>query len=113
MDQSQAQVADNVEASRFEITVDGAIAGFAVYRLNGPAISFTHTEIDPAFEGRGLGSTLVGAALDAARDAGLSVLPFCPFVQRYITRHPEYLDLVAADQRARFSLDGVGGEGSK
>ncbi|MEV1200449.1 N-acetyltransferase, partial [Microbispora rosea] len=50
------------------------------------------------------------AALDAARDAGLSVLPFCPFVKRYIERHPDYLDLVPADQRARF-FDG--GEGSK
>ncbi|MEN3540569.1 GNAT family N-acetyltransferase [Microbispora sp. ZYX-F-249] len=111
MQQSEPQVADNPEASRFEITVDGALAGFADYRLKGPAISFTHTEIDPAFEGRGLGSTLVRAALDAARDAGLEVLPFCPFVQRYIARHPEYLDLVPADRRARFSLDG--GEGSK
>ncbi|TQS30377.1 GNAT family N-acetyltransferase [Microbispora sp. KK1-11] len=112
MQQSEPQVADNPEASRFEITVDGALAGFADYRLNGPRISFTHTEIDPAFEGRGLGSTLVRAALDAARDAGLSVLPFCPFVQRYIKRHPDdYLDLVPADQRARFSLDG--GEASE
>lgn len=111
MQQSEPQVADNPEASRFEITVDGALAGFAEYRLNGPGISFTHTEIDPAFGGRGLGSTLVKAALDAARDAGLSVLPFCPFVQRYIERHADYLDLVPADQRARFSLDG--GEGSK
>ncbi|MEV4297661.1 GNAT family N-acetyltransferase [Microbispora rosea] len=111
MQQSEPQVADNREASRFEITVDGALAGFAEYRLHGPRISFTHTEIDPAFGGRGLGSTLVRAALDAARDSGLSVLPFCPFVQRYIERHPDYLDLVPADQRARFSLDG--GEGSK
>ncbi|NJP26207.1 N-acetyltransferase [Microbispora sp. SCL1-1] len=111
MQQSEPKVADNPEASRFEITVDGALAGFAEYRLSGPRISFTHTEIDPAFGGRGLGSTLVKAALDAARDAGLSVLPFCPFVQRYIERHPDYLDLVPADQRARFSLDG--GEGSK
>ncbi|MBE3008146.1 N-acetyltransferase [Microbispora sp. NEAU-D428] len=106
MDKTEPQVADNPEASRFEITVDGALAGFADYRLNGPRISFTHTEIDPAFEGRGLGSTLVRAALDAARDAGLSVLPFCPFVKRYIERHPDYLDLVPTDQRARFSLDG-------
>ncbi|GIH64832.1 GNAT family N-acetyltransferase [Microbispora siamensis] len=112
MDTTEPQVADNPEASRFEITVDGSLAGFADYRLHGPTISFTHTEIDPAFEGRGLGSTLVRAALDAARDAGLSVLPFCPFVQRYIKRHPdEYLDLVPADRRARFSLDG--GEGAE
>ncbi|WP_432924986.1 GNAT family N-acetyltransferase [Microbispora sp. CA-135349] len=106
MEQTEVRVADDPAASRFEITVDGALAGFAEYRLKGPEISFTHTVIDPAFEGRGLGSTLVRAALDAARDAGLSVLPFCPFVQRYIQRHQEYLDLVPVDRRARFSLDG-------
>ncbi|GGO00812.1 N-acetyltransferase [Microbispora rosea subsp. aerata] len=106
MEQTEPRVADNSEASRFEITVDGALAGFADYRLKGREISLTHTEIDPAFEGRGLGSALVRAALDAARDAGLSVLPFCPFVRRYIERHPGYLDLVPADRRTGFSLGG-------
>ncbi|WP_327047234.1 MULTISPECIES: GNAT family N-acetyltransferase [unclassified Microbispora] len=106
MEQTDPKVADNPEARRFEITADGVLAGFAAYGLDGQAISFTHTEIDSAFEGRGLGSTLVRAALDAARDAGLSVLPYCPFVRRYIARHREYVDLVPADRRARFSLDG-------
>lgn len=102
--QVEPQVADNPEASRFEVTVGGALAGFADYRLRGDTISFTHTEIDPDWGGRGLGSVLVRAALDAARDTGLSVLPYCPFVRKYIERHPEYLDLVPSGRRAEFSL---------
>jgi predicted GNAT family acetyltransferase len=80
------------------------VAGFADYRRRGSTISFTHTVIDPSFEGRGLGSILARGALDAARDAGMAVLPFCPFIRRYIQRHPAYLDLVPADQRTRFDL---------
>ena len=83
----------------------GRLAGLAQYRLTDPGlIVFIHTEIDDAFEGRGLGSILVRAALDAARSRGLAVRPDCPFVRGYIARHPEYLDLVPADLRPRFGL---------
>ena len=40
-------VRDNPEARRFEISVDGKLAGFAQYRLSGDRITFTHTEVDP------------------------------------------------------------------
>ncbi|GLW07346.1 N-acetyltransferase [Microtetraspora sp. NBRC 13810] len=92
-------VADNPEASRYEITVDGKPAGFAAYRLRPGKIIFTHTEIDSSFEGRGLGGRLASGALDGARAAGLAVGPICPFFVRYIQRHPEYQDLVAEDYR--------------
>ena len=98
------RVVDNLAASRFQILVDGEVAGFADYQRRGSTISFTHTVIDPTFKGRGLGSTLARGVLDAARDAGSAVLPFCPFIRKYIQRHPAYLDLVPADQRTRFEL---------
>lgn len=98
------RVADNAPAHRFEIFVGDELAGFAEYESGDHALSLTHTVIDPAFEGQGLGSALARSALDAARDAGLGVLPVCPFIRTYIERHPAYLDLVAADQRARFGL---------
>ena len=52
----------------------------------------------------GLGGRLIGAALDDARGKGLAVLPFCPFVDAYIKRHREYVELVPADQRQGFGL---------
>jgi uncharacterized protein len=107
---SDAEVVEDRSASRFEVRVDGELAGFAAYRRNGSTISFTHTEIDERFEGRGLGSVLVRGALDAARAEGAAVLPICPFVRRYISRHHEYLDLVPANQRARFELPADDGE---
>ena len=97
-------VTDAPERSRFEVHLDGALGGFAAYRDRDGVRTFTHTEIDDAFEGQGLGSALVRTALEQTRAAGLSVLPLCPFVRGYIAKHPEYLDLVPGNQRARFEL---------
>ena len=97
-------VVDVPERSRFEIRVDGDVAGFAEYRPRRGLIAFIHTLIDPRFEGRGLASQLVRTALSDARSDGLSVLPFCPFVRSYIANHTEYLDLVPEDMRDTFEL---------
>ena len=64
-----------------------------------------HTEIDPAFEGKGLGSALARGALDAERTRGEPIVPLCPFIRQYIDRHPEYADLVDQEMLAR--VDGM------
>ena len=92
-------VRDDPQRSRFEIDVDGRVVGFAAYRAKPGLLVFTHTEIDDSVEGRGLGSTLVRGALDTVRARGLAIRPDCPFVRAFVTRHPEYLDLVRADLR--------------
>ncbi|MEV0148533.1 MULTISPECIES: GNAT family N-acetyltransferase [unclassified Nonomuraea] len=89
-------VVDNPAESRFEILLDGEVAGFADYRLLPEKIVFTHTEVRPELEGQGLAGRLVGHALDMSRDTGLRVVPLCPYVAKYIERHPEYKDLVDA-----------------
>ena len=93
-EQESVHVADAPERSRFEITVDGALAGFAVYRLRPGRITFVHTEIDDAYAGRGLGGRLARAALDDVRARGLAVRPDCPFIKGWIAKHPDYADLV-------------------
>jgi predicted GNAT family acetyltransferase len=98
------RVGDVPDRSRFEIRVDGEVAGFTEYRRRPELIAFIHTLIDPRFEGRGLGSQLVRTALTEARAHGLSTLPFCPFVRSYIAGHTEYLDLVPEAMRANFDL---------
>jgi uncharacterized protein len=87
-------VVDNPAQSRFEIQVDGQVAGFARYRLAPGKIVFIHTEVDPVYEGKGLGSTLAAGALDAARARSLGIEPQCPFIAAYVQRHPEYQPLV-------------------
>jgi uncharacterized protein len=97
-------VRDEPEHSRFEIRVGEDVAGIAAYHLHGSVADFTHTKIDDAFEGRGLGSRLIRAALDDTRAAGRQVLPHCPFVRAFIEKHSEYADLVPADARDQFGL---------
>jgi len=89
-------VHDEPSQSRYEAWDAGTLAGFAVYQMVGESvIVFVHTEVDPAFEGRGIGSQLATFALDDARARSLAVVPRCPFFAAFIGRHPEYADLVA------------------
>jgi predicted GNAT family acetyltransferase len=90
-----AKVRDNPDRLRYEVfDDDGALAGFAQYVLRSGRIIFVHTEIDDAYEGKGLGSQLAAEALDDVRRRGHLVVPLCPFIASYIERHPEYADLV-------------------
>lgn len=89
-----AVVRDDLERRRYEILVDGEVAGFAQYQRRGGRIFFVHTEVGDAYEGQGLGSQLARGALERARGLGEPIVPLCPFIARYIERHPEYADLV-------------------
>jgi predicted GNAT family acetyltransferase len=98
-DPADAEVVDVPEASRYEIRLGDRRIGLAAYRRQDGRIAITHTEIDESCEGRGFGSRLVAAALDDARRQGLEVVPLCPFVARFIERHPEYEELLAPSHR--------------
>lgn len=87
-------VADAPDRKRYEATVDGRVAGYAEYLATGALTVFTHTEVEPAYEGRGVGGALARFALDDMRARGRQVLPVCPFINRWIGRHPEYADLI-------------------
>lgn len=92
---SDVVVTSNEELKRYEGHLDGALAGFAEYQLTDELIVFTHTEVDPAFEGKGVGSAIARFALDDVRDAGArKVMPLCPFIKGWIARHRDYVPLV-------------------
>ena len=101
----EVEVRDVPARHRFEVVVGGEVAGVATYRLQGDRIAFLHTEIDDAYEGKGLGSLLVREVLQQAADRGLGVLPYCPFVKAYLQRHRDLVHLVPADRRAEFGLE--------
>jgi uncharacterized protein len=104
-DVAQYTVVDAPEQERFEIRIGDEVAGFTEYHRRGGLIAFVHTEVAPEHEGKGLASRLIASALDASRDQGLAVLPFCPFVRGYIAKHPDpYLELVPAGLRKHFEL---------
>jgi predicted GNAT family acetyltransferase len=80
----------------YELTVDGEVAGHAFIETHGHTVVVTHTEVDDAFQGQGLASRLVRAALDDIRARGEHVIPRCPYTRAWIDKHPDYQDLVAS-----------------
>jgi uncharacterized protein len=89
------RVSDNPEELRYELLDDDELAGEIRYRKLPGALALVHTEVDP--KRQGLGTEIVRGALDDIRERGLKVVPVCPFVAAFIRRHPEYADLVTAD----------------
>ncbi|GAA1660588.1 GNAT family N-acetyltransferase [Fodinicola feengrottensis] len=100
----EIKVVDNPAKSRFEAYDGDSLAGFAQYVLAGDRITFTHTQVESAFGGKGVGGQLARTALDAARERGLGVLPDCPFIRGWIAKHPDYVDLVPAGERDAYQL---------
>jgi predicted GNAT family acetyltransferase len=92
---TQPALRRDAASHRFIIEADGREAGFIDYRDDGKAVRLVHTEISPAFEGRGLASQLVRFALDDVRREGRKVVPSCSYVAGWIAKHPEYQNLVA------------------
>ena len=100
----QVAITDDTDSQRYVVRVDGRRAGLLQYRLRPGLIELVHTEIYEEFEGRGLGSQLISFALQDARERGLAVLPICPFVNDYMQRHRQYVELVPEGRREEFNL---------
>ncbi|GAA1954296.1 GNAT family N-acetyltransferase [Microbacterium deminutum] len=81
-------VTRNDAAGRYEIHVNHVLAGYTKFRVDPKGrLIFPHTEVDPAFRGRGLAQTLVaGAMADVAR-RGETVIPHCPVVAGYLRKN--------------------------
>ena len=90
------QVTDNPAMSRFEFAADEGLAEL-VYRRNGKRLVLIHTEVPVELEGHGLGGKLVSAAIEAAEDEGMTVVPLCPFARSWLERHPEAAGHAAID----------------
>lgn len=87
-------VVERIDAKhRYAIRVDGATAGFTVYRDRDGQRVFHHTEIDDAFAGQGLASVLVTEALNDVRRSGMRIVPVCPYVAKYLKKHEEFADI--------------------
>ncbi|WP_229071077.1 GNAT family N-acetyltransferase [Actinoplanes sp. DH11] len=93
-------VTDAPERERFEAhDADGTLAGVVTYQLTGDIIVYTHTKVEPAYEGAGVGSLLARAVLDDARSRNRTVVPICPFISEWLGKHKEYDKIVARSTR--------------
>lgn len=95
------------EHQRYELHLDGRRVGLAEYRLAGDRRVLTHSEIDPAYQGRGLAGRLVAAVVDDLRRRRLTLEPQCPFVVAYLERHPEERDVVDPDHPGGLATAGA------
>ncbi len=88
------EVRDDPAALQYEVTADGEPAGTLRYTLDGDVVTLVHTEVEPKYEGHGVGAELVKGALEDLRARGRKVRPLCEFVLAYLERHDEYRDLL-------------------
>jgi uncharacterized protein len=93
-EQDAITVVDNVDRSRYEVSMSGQRVGFANYHDLPGRRAIVHAEVDEAFAGRGIGSRLAESSLEDIRTRGLRVVPSCPFIKTYIEQHPDWRDLV-------------------
>ena len=88
-------VVHNSDKQRYEIHVDGILAGITEAHEDGEVVTFPHTKVFEQFEGQGLGSELVAGALDDVRVRGKKIVAQCPYVARFVEKHQDYADLIA------------------
>lgn len=93
-DTDRTEVVRNDAQGRYDILVNDELAGFTQFVDNGPQRIFPHTELDERFSGRGLSSILVSQALADTRAAGQRIVPVCPLVARWVSKHDEVADIV-------------------
>ncbi len=87
---------DNPDRKQFELAVEGHTARIE-YMIMADKIFLTHTEVPAELEGKGIGSIIVKLALEEVERRGLKLIPLCPFVGKYITRHQEWKRILADD----------------
>ena len=90
------EIENNEADSRWEVKLDARVIAFVEYKSRPDRVTFIHTEVDPDFEGQGIGSRLARTVLDDAVARGLRVTLYCPFIRSYVDRHPEYEQYIDA-----------------
>ena len=85
----ESRVTDNESESRFELHLDGELAGWIDYRRSGDTVALTHAEVRHELRGRGHAETMTREALADLERRGLKAQPVCPYVVAYMRRHPQ------------------------
>jgi predicted GNAT family acetyltransferase len=100
-------VHDHTGERRYETRIGTKVVGVIPYQAEPRRLTLIHIEVDPAFEGKGVGSRHVAGALEGSRRRGVSVVPVCRLVRAYLRRHPEQADLLRRDEHATLAAGGA------
>jgi predicted GNAT family acetyltransferase len=95
----ETRVVRDDEKHRYELWAGDTLAGVSEYREHGDRTVFTHTEVDGAFGGRGLGTTLAAEAVEDAVRRGRVIVPLCPFIAGYLRKNPRFDEHVRWPER--------------
>jgi hypothetical protein len=82
-------IVDAPAARRYEARIGDELAGWVDYGRVGKRLVAVHTEVLPAFGGRGIGTALVRHVIADAHAEGFTITPRCPLFRAYFARHPE------------------------
>jgi len=88
-DIQNVQVVNNEKQQQFEIRYNDSVS-MIPYNFKDDMIALFHTEVEEKYRGKGLGSKLALYALNYAKEHGLKILVYCPFIAKYIKLHPEW-----------------------
>lgn len=88
------EVTHEPASHRFVAVIEGQ-ESVLDYRLTGDTMAITHTGVPPSLRGRGIAGEITRFALETAREHGWKVVPVCPYVASFVTKHPEYNELLA------------------
>ena len=95
---SPTSIEHDTGGKRFFTRLDAGEAYLSYERPRQGVLDLQHTIVPPAEQGRGVGESLVRAALDFARENGERIIPTCPFVESWLAQHPGEGDGVVADE---------------
>jgi hypothetical protein len=87
------ELINNTEAKQFEFDLGDTIAKIEYIRAK-DKIYLTHTEVPESHGGKGIGTQLIRKTLEHIKAQDLTLIPLCPFVATYISKHPEWKALV-------------------
>ena len=69
--------------------------GSMTYSIAGPElIIIDHTDVDPAYNGKGVGKQLLYKIVDMARQKHIKIIPLCPFAASLFRKLEEIRDVL-------------------
>ncbi|SHF38851.1 GNAT family N-acetyltransferase [Chryseobacterium takakiae] len=92
---------NNEKNGNFEAFIDGKRAGLMTYTWAGEErFIIDHTEVEEAYNGKGVGKEMLLAAVDFARKNGKTIIPLCPFAKATFQKHEEIQDVLVNQAQA-------------